>query len=158
MTFFLYAMLAVVLLIHQALAFPSPVFQNLTRQVLNRRDIPPIPPRPDNVGLRTFHSNQFLFFEEIGFVDESPAVDAAPVFLFGRTSKHKVSVHMDCPLGDPNTAIRIHVTQRVPSSLDQILQGRILGQVDRKELTLAILERIVQTQGPTTVVSDLDQG
>ncbi|KAG8534388.1 uncharacterized protein KY384_001233 [Bacidia gigantensis] len=52
-----------------------------------RDDIPPIPPRPDNVGKETFHGSQFQFFDQHGFVAGSPGVEAAPVFLFSRTQK-----------------------------------------------------------------------
>ncbi|KAI4246345.1 MAG: hypothetical protein L6R40_002013 [Gallowayella cf. fulva] len=46
--------------------------------------IPAIPKRPDAVGPNSFHVSQFVFFDNIGFVDGSPGVEAAPVFLFAR--------------------------------------------------------------------------
>ena len=52
-----------------------------------------IPSRPAGIGNRTFHGSQFRHIEEIGFVAGSPAVEAAPVFLYGRAWNQMVGLH-----------------------------------------------------------------
>lgn len=49
---------------------------------------------------------------------------------------------------------RIHVTQRVPLSSVRNPQNQILDRVESSELGVSILERIAQTQVPTTAVSE----
>lgn len=49
---------------------------------------------------------------------------------------------------------RIHVIQRVPSSLVRTPRNQILDRVESSELEVSILERIAQTQVHTTAVSD----
>lgn len=105
MNFFYYAVVAVFLLSHGALPFSIALSQNSTQQELPRRGAPPIPPRPANVGNQTFHTSQFDFFEEIGFVPGSPAVESSPVFLFGRAKKTFVSVHVNCASAHPLTLL-----------------------------------------------------
>lgn len=105
MSFFCYAVVAVFLLSHRILPFSIALPQNLTQQELPRRGAPPIPPRPANVGNQTFHTSQFDFFEEIGFVPGSPAVETSPVFLFGRAKRSFVSVHVHCASAHPLTLL-----------------------------------------------------
>ncbi|KAL8707122.1 MAG: hypothetical protein Q9220_007799 [cf. Caloplaca sp. 1 TL-2023] len=47
-----------------------------------------LPERPPAVGPDTFHGSQFAAFDDLPFTAGSPAVDAAPVFLFSRTGKN----------------------------------------------------------------------
>ena len=49
-----------------------------------------IPDRPEGVGADAFHGSQFQFFDELGFVNGSPGVEAAPVFLYARTQEKLV--------------------------------------------------------------------
>ena len=105
MNFFYYAVVAVFLLSHRALPFSIALSQNLTQQELPRRAVPSIPPRPAKVGNQTFHTSQFDFFEETGFVPGSPAVETSPVFLFGRAKRTFVSVHVNCASNHPLTLL-----------------------------------------------------
>ena len=57
-------------------------------EIAARDGLPPIPDRPDNVRPDTFHVSMFTSFDQYGFIAGTPAVEAAPVFLFSRTQKN----------------------------------------------------------------------
>lgn len=73
-------------LIRSVLSNPIITHRNPPHPQALRRDIPPIPDRPEGMNPNTFHDNQFIYFDDIGFVNGSPAVEAAPVWLFSRTN------------------------------------------------------------------------
>lgn len=50
---------------------------------------PLIPSRPSSISNTSFHGSQFVFFDEWGFHEGSPAVEAMPVYFFSTTdTKH----------------------------------------------------------------------
>ncbi|KAI4170975.1 MAG: hypothetical protein LQ346_008798 [Caloplaca aetnensis] len=49
------------------------------------RPISSLPDRPVGVGPDSFHGSQFRSFDDTAFAAGSPAVEAAPAFLFSRT-------------------------------------------------------------------------
>ncbi len=60
--------------------------KNITADNVKRNYVyPDIPPRPNFIPKNSFHGFQFVFFDKWGFVDGSPAVEAAPVYFFGTT-------------------------------------------------------------------------
>lgn len=55
------------------------------------RQVSSLPDRPVGVGPDRFHGSQFRSFDDTAFATGSPAVEAAPAFLFSRTGSSDVS-------------------------------------------------------------------
>ncbi|KAI9717019.1 MAG: hypothetical protein M1812_004954 [Candelaria pacifica] len=83
MQYLIYISMWALLFFSLVTAIPRPLSPNPSRASRLRRDIPS---RPDGVSPNSFHGDQFRFFDENGFVAGSPAVEAAPVFLYSRTT------------------------------------------------------------------------